>query len=343
MPDSINKRPTIRDVAQRAGVSKSLVSLVMKNAPTVGEERRERVLAAAAELGYEINWVARFFSAGNAGNSKIIALLVRDLEQPWTSEFVDVARPVLEDAGYTVLISLLSPPGPNQPIDFSILQVFRDLHVAGLMFVGAMQDHTAFNHIVTDVAIVFAGWAPEDPELVDIVKSDDFAGMSLVVEHLIEKGHRRISHIGGVPGVVSQTRADAYRSVMRKHNLDEFISVISGDFTLKAGHAAAIDALSAREDIRPTALACADDAAAIGAMSAADELGLTIAVTGYDNIAFGALHRINLTTVDADNASLGELAAQTLLRRIEDSTAPPVYRLVDPTLIVRSSSVAANE
>ncbi|WP_253190779.1 LacI family DNA-binding transcriptional regulator [Arthrobacter sp. SRS-W-1-2016] len=323
------------DVAERAGVSKSLVSLVLRDSPRVSDERRQRVLKAVEEMGFELNLAARSLATRESGT---IGVLVSDMHNPWAFDVADAARTVLEEAGHTVLFSAVTAAGRG--VDQSILQAFRDLRVAGLLVVGTVPDKAPFSRAVSGGAVVFAGGGPDYIDTADIVRSDDALGMSMVVEHLIAQGHENIVHLGGLGGSVGRERVDGYSAAMEEHGLARYIRVVDADFFQESGYVAAQRALASRsEHQRPTALACINDLAAFGAMTAADERGVEIAVTGYDNIALGAMPRLGLTTVDPDSSTIGVTGAKTLLERIHGEGSGFVHHSVTPHLVVRKSSL----
>jgi DNA-binding LacI/PurR family transcriptional regulator len=323
------------DVAERAGVSKSLVSLVLRDSPRVSDERRQRVLKAVEEMGFELNLAARSLATRDSGT---IGVLVSDMHNPWAFDVADAARTVLEEAGHTVLFSAVTAAGRG--VDQSILQAFRDLRVAGLLVVGTVPDKAPFSRAVSGGAVVFAGGGPDYIDTADIVRSDDALGMSMVVEHLIAQGHENIVHLGGLGGSVGRERVDGYSAAMEEHGLARYIRVVDADFFQESGYVAAQRALASRsEHQRPTALACINDLAAFGAMTAADERGVEIAVTGYDNIALGAMPRLGLTTVDPDSSTIGVTGAKTLLERIHGEGSGFVHHSVTPHLVVRKSSL----
>ncbi|WP_442544095.1 LacI family DNA-binding transcriptional regulator [Arthrobacter sp. KN11-1C] len=329
------RRPTIMDVAERAGVSKSLVSLVLRDSPRVSDERRQRVLKAVEEMGFELNLAARSLATRDSGT---IGVLVSDMHNPWAFDVADAARTVLEEAGHTVLFSAVTAAGRG--VDQSILQAFRDLRVAGLLVVGTVPDKAPFSRAVSGGAVVFAGGGPDYIDTADIVRSDDALGMSMVVEHLIAQGHENIVHLGGLGGSVGRERVDGYSAAMEEHGLARYIRVVDADFFQESGYVAAQRALASRSaHQRPTALACINDLAAFGAMTAADERGVEIAVTGYDNIALGAMPRLGLTTVDPDSSTIGVTGAKTLLERIHGEGSGFVHHSVTPHLVVRKSSL----
>src|SRR6185437_1606066 len=141
--DHNGRRPTIRDVAARAGVSKSLVSLVMRDEPMVREEKRRRVQQAADELGYRMNLVARPLSNSR---SKTVGVLVADLRNPLLIDVVEQAGQVFEDEGLsTLLISAVMPSRPTAGprIDGRAIGALKDLRVEAMLVVGSVPDQDA--------------------------------------------------------------------------------------------------------------------------------------------------------------------------------------------------------
>jgi DNA-binding LacI/PurR family transcriptional regulator len=210
LPASPGRRPTIIDVAARAGVSKSLVSLAMRGDPRVAESSRLRIEEAARELGYRTNWAARSLSTLRSGT---VGVLVADLHNPWFVEIVDPLRTVLHEAGLdTLLTSGVMPgsrAGERARLDLGAVEALRSLKVEGLVVVGSLPDHSGLAAAVGDVPVVVAGAGRQGLVGADVVRSDDAAGAGLVVDHLVARGHERIAHLGGAGGEVADERAAA--------------------------------------------------------------------------------------------------------------------------------------
>jgi DNA-binding LacI/PurR family transcriptional regulator len=334
------RRPTIRDVAERAGVSKSLVSLVMRGEPLVRDDKRQRVQQAAAELGYRTNWAARSLSAVRSGT---VGVLAADLRNPWSMDIVEAVGRALEEARLTTLLtSAVLPSGAagRRRLDVGVIGALRDLRVDGLLVVGSVPDRARLAEAVGDLPVVVVGARAEGLARADAVRSDDAAGMELVVDHLVERGHRRIAHLGGAGGAVAAERAAGYRAAMSRYGLAGEIAVQACDFSEDGGYAAAAALLGGGRPV--TALAAVNDLAAVGAMSAAADAGVDLpgglAVTGYDDTFLAELRQISLTSVNPDSAGIGALAAGCLLERIASPDRPGVEHLVAPRLVVRASS-----
>ena len=333
------RRPTIRDVAERAGVSKSLVSLVMRGEPMVRKDKRLRVQQAADELGYRMNLAAR--SLSNI-RSKTIGVLVADLRNPLLVDVVERAGQVFEDEGLsTLLISAVIPSrstsGPR--IDGRAIGALKDLRVEAMLVVGSVPDRKALAEVLGDMPVVVAAAGAEGLRA-DVVRNDDRLGMRLVVDYLVAAGHTAVAHLGGLGGVVAEDRVAGYRAAMAQHGLESEIMVAESDFTEDAGYRGAARLLRSGRPV--AAIAAVNDLAAVGAMSAVADAGLRVpgdvAVTGYDDTFVAAIRQVSLTSVNPDSPGIGVQAAQCVLRRIEDPSRPVEEHLLPPRLVARFSS-----
>ncbi|MEV7012334.1 LacI family DNA-binding transcriptional regulator [Streptosporangium sp. NPDC051022] len=327
-------RPTIRNVAERAGVSKSLVSLVLRGSPHVSEHRRQAVLQAARELGYRPNAVARSLVEGR---THLVGALVADLHNPFYAEFLDGLQESLHGDGLRLLIgnSQWDPAFEDEAVE-----AFLELRVDGLVLLGIAP--------TSETLIEATGYTPtvvvgeRDIELggVDIVVDDDQLGARLAIDHLVELGHRRIAHIEGARSSSGRFRCEGYLVAMRRHALAPYIMVEQGECTEEGGAEAARKLLT--RDPRPTAIFAANDTVAIGVLAAAAELGLRVpedlSVIGYDNVHLAGTQPISLTTVDQPRRAMGRSAAALLSDRIGDPGKSSRLREITPRLVVRRST-----
>ena len=337
--ESNGRRPTIRDVAQRAGVSKSLVSLVMRGQPMVREDKRRRVYEAAEELGYQTPLLPRSLPVVR---SRTVGVLIADLRNPLLVDVVDRAGQVLEDAGFSmVLASAVAPSGTasGQRLDLRAIGALKGLRLEGLLVVGSVPERAALAEAVGATPMVVAAAAGEGLRA-DVVRNDDHLGMRLIVDYLVACGHRAIAHLGGLGGGTAQERVAGYRAAMEHHGLASEIVVADADFTEDAGYRGAAQLLRRRRPV--TAITAINDLAAVGALSAASDAGLRVpedlAVTGYDDTFVAAIRQVSLTSVNPDSSGIGSLAARCLLKRIEATDLHPEEHLLPPRLVTRFSS-----
>ncbi|MEU1102673.1 LacI family DNA-binding transcriptional regulator [Streptomyces tibetensis] len=328
--------PTIRDVAERAGVSKSLVSLVLRGSDQVRPEKRDAVLRAAQELGYRPNAAARSLSERR---TRTVGVLLNDLRNPWFVDLLDGLNSLLHANGLRMLLAdaRLNRRTGQDPAD-----PLLDLRVDGLVVVGTLPDPAALGDVAGRIPVVMAGSREPAPPGVDVVAGDDERGARLVTEHLIGLGHRRIAHIAGY-GAVGGLRRRSFEATMGRHGLADQVVVEPSDMTEEGGYRATVRLLS-RPD-RPTAVFAVNDIAAIGALSAAGELGLRVpddlSVAGYDNTSIARLRHVWLTTVDNTSHDIGRRAAHCLLERFEGVGGEGRTQLATPTLEIRGTTASA--
>jgi DNA-binding LacI/PurR family transcriptional regulator len=336
MSGSARRRParaTILDVAERAKVSKSLVSLVMRDAPNVSEKRRAAVLRAAAELGYTPNELARSLVQGR---THTIGVLLSDLHNPFFAETVDGVE---EESGSFRYRTLLSTGHRDPEREIRAIRHLLERQVDGIVLLSPRISNSDIRDAATNVSTVMVGRRTRDA-YVDSIVSDDFAGAVLVVEHLYELGHRRIAHISGGNGAGAGSRRRGYERAMRRLGLEHYLFTAPGEYTDEGGYRGARRLLN--EKGTPTAIFAANDLAAMGALAAIRDAGLAVpgdvSVVGYDNTNLAQLSSISLSSVDQPRREMGMLAVRLLLERIELKRTDPRHEVLKPTLIPRSTS-----
>jgi DNA-binding LacI/PurR family transcriptional regulator len=329
--------PTIRDLAVHAGVSKSLVSLVLNGSPHVRPAKREAVLAAIRELGYRPNTTARNLTQRR---TRSVGVLLNDLRNPWFVDCLEGLNTALHDSDMTML---LGDARLDRQADERLLKTFMDMRVDGLVLVGSMPASETVVEAAGRLPTVVAGSRDITLPRVDVSAQDDRLGAELATRHLIGLGHRRIAHITGTFEAVARIRRDSYEATMRSSGLEPEINVVAEALTEEGGHAAAMQLL--RQDPRPTAIFAAADVSAIGALQAARELSVHVprdlSIVGYDNTQTAG--HISLTSVDDASAEVGQRAARLLLRRMELPRRARTTHLAIPSLIVRKTTARFSE
>ncbi|MET3920110.1 LacI family DNA-binding transcriptional regulator [Arthrobacter sp. UYEF20] len=337
MPDPVRKRAaTILDVAAAAGVSKSVVSLVLRGTGYVSEAKRAAVERAVIELGYRPNAAARALSESR---SRTVGVVLNDMRNPWFVSAVEGLNGRLNEYGLQMVMGdfrLDSRSGE------SLLKKLLEMNIEGLVLVGTMPDSPGLTAAAAQIPTVALG-APSGPgPTVTVVTNDDAAGARLAVAHLVSLGHRNIAHVGAPATAVGAARQRGYAAEMAAAGLADFIRTMPGDLTEEAGYSAGLELLSGAD--RPTAVFAVNDMAALGVMSAAEERGLSVpadlSVAGYDNTPLASLRRISLTSVDTASFAAGQRAAELLIVRLESGAALPRDELLPPVLEVRGSTAA---
>jgi LacI family transcriptional regulator len=324
------------EVAARAGVSVTTVSHVLSGRRPVAEATRVRVMRVIEELGYQPNPLSRVL---RTQQTMTVALIVPDLTNPFYPMVLRGLADVMVPAGYHAVVC--NTDGSREE-ELSFLREMTNRRVDGLVVAAFQLSRKDFLEHGENVPIVRLGGGPFDPDLGDLVRSDDEGGMLQSARYLLEQGRDRVAYIGGPAHVgPSDLREAGYRRALAEAGriVDEDL-VIRGEFTRDAGRSAAKELLGRVE--RPDAIACANDLIAIGALDAARALGLDVpgelAVIGYDDIDAASLVFPALTTVVNPAREVGRACGEVLLRRLTGSEEQPARELVISNSLLQRES-----
>ncbi len=330
--------PTIRDVAERSGVSPATVSRVLNNYPFIRPEVRDRVLEGIATLGYKRNRVAQRL---RATSSLMIGIIVADITNPFLNTIMSKVEAVFFDRGYSVL---MSNTGSDAEKELGYLSMMENEEIAGLVIV----PHSDNVHRVSELAarglpVVVIDRRMTDPHL-DCVLSDNVGGARSAVEHLIGLGHTRIGHIGGPVRVASgRERLQGYRQAMKDASLPvDDCWVRFGNHKFESGYDNTLKLLKNCPEL--TALFIENDMMTLGALRALQESGLRVpedvALVGFDDAPWSQVVDPPLTVVAQNTAEIGSRAAARLIERIEEPTLPSRIEVLETSLKIRVSSGA---
>lgn len=338
------RRPTSRDVARLAGVSRTTVSLVLNDVPDVkiSPETRERVRAAARELDYYPDVSARRLVSGKTRTIALIwhrgpAQTYRDAVLPG---FLQGMTRSAQKMGYHVLFRPIDP-------DDSYVELARGRHTDGLVLSGPRSDDPHLLELHEEgFPLVLHGQLPgTDIPSVDI---DNIRAAEMAVNHLIALEHRHIVMVTNAPPPYTACcqRMEGYRQALEGSGIPYDESLIQfGNFDEESGQRAMENLLTHNE--QPTAAFIASDMVAIGAIRSIRDRGLrvpdNIAVVGFDDIAAARFMVPALTTIHVPTYGLGWSAAEVLIRIIEQDPQSQSQVLLDTELVVRESCGAFSD
>lgn len=333
VPLRSSSRPTIIDVAASAGVSKSLVSLVMRGAASVSDDKRQLVLDAAAALGYRANGAARSLVQKR---SHLFGVVLSDLHNPFFAEVIDGVQAEAGARGYNTIMSVVDQRALGER---RALDTLLELRVDGLILASPMLDVHTINMAAAEVSVVLVARRSRMASI-DSVSNDDPTGARLVVDHLAHLGHARIAHIDGAGGAGAEERRKGYQRAMQRRGLEAFTRVASGAYSEEGGRHGVAQLFESGEP--PTALFVANDLAALGALGALAERGIRepddVSVVGYDNTALAAAPQISLTTVDQPRPDMGRTAVTLLLERFAGQRSTARHVLMPPRLVIHGTT-----
>jgi len=334
---------TLKEVAQRAGVSSATVSKVLSNTPYVSTTTRERVLQAVDELGYTPHLAARALAAGRTYNIGVIFPFI------YTSLFADVqvttflegVEAAASERGYNILLS-----SPSMPVQDS--ELYRRF-VGSHYFDGVLVQENLPDEILSSFIAqhgypyVTVGYRSLN-DTVNCIRLDDYGGAFTAARHLLDLGHRRIGiiSVGPLPSFFLIERMRGYRDAFAASGLDlDAMPVAYGGYSIPSGETAMCQLLAVT-DPYPTAVLCINDMMAFGAIRAARSEGLRvpedISIVGFDDIPLAPYVDPPLTTVRQPSRDIGYRGAAMLFDLIERKQ--PAYEtiIVPTSMIVRGST-----
>jgi DNA-binding LacI/PurR family transcriptional regulator len=334
---------TIKDIARHLGVSVSTVSYALNGGPRpVREDVRDRVLAAASELDYRPNHLARTLITGRSFTIGVVPteLTTNLTKSPYFAGCLDGIVNAAEALGQDVL--LYTRFDQNSPVSF--VNAMLDGRADGLLFLAPTVGSPALEQLFNKIPIAIASGL-EVPGIPSFT-CDNRHGVHQAIADLVSLGHTKIGNLHGKLHLVDGIeRLEAFRAAMVEFRCDlreEWIA--GGEFHPMGGYDAGHRMLA--KSPRPTAIFCANDEMAAGLLQAAYALGLSVpedlSIVGFDDVPTAALLHPGLTTVRQPFEELGAAALKALIAQINGDEAAPHYQF-ETELIVRKSTSSPKE
>lgn len=339
------KRPTIKDVAKRAGVSFKTVSRVINGQPGVSQETHTRVLEAIGELNYVVNYSARSLASGG---SKTLGVVIPRLHDPHPFQLIYHLGDLAEAQGVQVMIFTWPTFSENIPLLYvghGIIGAMALIAPNSVDAIGPMVRAMKVPTVVIEKPLVDEMGRDILPS-VPYVASQNREGACQGVRYLLELGHRRIAYIGGPNSIQSKLRFLGYHDALAALGvplIEEYVQ--AGDWTWEAGYEGATRLWRLPSDGtgpgRPTAIFCANDNMALGAICALQTLGARvpqdISVLGFDDIP-ATVHSVpQLSTVRQPVRRMVQCALDMLLAAMRGEPVEMRNHLLPTELVVRES------
>jgi DNA-binding LacI/PurR family transcriptional regulator len=324
-------RPRLEDVAAEVGVSTASVSLVLRGAPGPSAETRERVLEAAARLGYRPDRAASLLARRR---SRLIGVMM-DVRSSYHGELVGEVHEAAEQHGYDLVLSTVTRTRDEQ----RAVETLLDSRCEALVLLGPEASAAWLTALDRQLPVVVVG-RPVPSAGVDVVRAGDDEGVGSAVDHLVGLGHRDIAYVDGGAGTVAAARRTGYERAMSRQGLRDLARVLPGGRTEEAGfHAAEV---IAGWPEAPTAVATFNDRVALGLLDAFSRSGVAVpadvSLVGYDDSPLSRLAHVGLTTVSQNSAQLTQHAIAALVERLDGGRTTHREVVLPPHLVVRTST-----
>lgn len=321
--------PTMRDVAEAAGVSKALVSIIFRRAPGASDETRARVLRVADEIGYRANRTASLLASRRTKHLGVTL----NIRNTFHAELVDGIQVAADEAGYEIVLSAVGARHDESRAVATLLE-FR---CEAVILLGSDLPQPGLEKLAATVPVILIGRRAALHNL-DVVRTADGQGQRLLIDHLVELGHREIAHVDGGPGMISADRRSGYRAAMRRHGLPA--RVVTGGAGERDGVGAAENLL--RVGPLPTAVTVFNDHAALGVIGRLTAEGLDvprdISIAGFDDSPVAQFATVNLTTVSQEAATQAGWAVRAAVQRLEQGRDVSQEWILEPSLVLRGST-----
>lgn len=332
------RRPTIADIARRAGLTKTAVSFALNGQPGVSAETRQRVLEIAREIGWQPHSAARALSDGRANAFGLVVDRPPSMlgVEPWFMQLISGIQSELSGAHISLLFTLVQDQDDE-------IELYRSWwgqrRVDGTFLVNLQVDDRRID-VLTELrlpTVVIGG--PHGVGDLPAIWFDEGAAMRTAIEHLVALGHRRIGRVAGIPGLWhTKLRSDAFTEVTRALGVSGV--TVSGDYTRESGTRATYALLESAEP--PTAIVYDNDIMAIAGALAATRLGrelpAELSIVAWDDSPLCELVHPALTALHRDIVGYGALAARRLMATEPDPTGEEFQP--DAHLLVRRGSTA---
>ncbi|WP_417871127.1 LacI family DNA-binding transcriptional regulator [Winogradskyella sp.] len=334
------KRTTIKDIANVLNISAAAVSKALHNDSRISKQTKEDVKRVAKELNYQPNHLA---SALRKGKSNLVGVIVPRTNSNFFSSVIENMEAVLDKAGYNIIITQSKESFKKECKNIDTL-LYTQVDGIIASMANETTDLSYYEKIKSKGIPLILFDRGENDLNVDYVGINDYDSSHMIVEHLVEKGCKRIAHIGGYRRTrIFNNRIRGYIDALTKHNLPLDQNLLTeSSLTLEDGREMMQKFLQLEQ--RPDAVYVASDYAALGALQVLNENNINvpedICLIGFGNEPFTSFVKPTISTVNQHSAEIGKITAETFLSRINDENWKPSLNknILKSELIVRESS-----
>lgn len=325
-------RPTIQDIADAADVSKATVSRVLNGTAGVRPEKKTKVNAAIERLGFRPNTVARSLAYGR---SLTIGVVTQNIGSPF---YDAISQGVIAGLNETAFSPIFVDGQWNRANEIEATRALVGRRVDGLLLIGGELNGKDIREIAGSLPTLLVGRRSDSKQFPSI-SIDNFRGARMATRYLIEKGHRQIAFLTGLPGQEdSAQRLAGYERALRDAKLPvDPDLILPGDFSAETAEKLITTLCGSNKSF--TAIFAANDISAFGARLAlyrrSIQVPRDVSLIGFDNQMESAFVTPPLTTVNQPGREMGIRASQTLRRMIQGESAEP--EVLEPQLIIRES------
>ena len=321
---------SLKDVAQRAGVSVSTASYALNGRPETKEATREKVYRAAEELGYVVNGQAKSLQRGN---SRICSLIISDISGPFFSEIIRGVESICYQNDYDLTVTPTYEMGK-----FNQFRVLKENRADGYLVFSQNINNSLLNRVGKNSPVIFFDKRADDSQF-SSVTIDNYDGAKQAIEYLIKKGHQRILFLSGSEASFNNIdRVKGYQDVLRTHQCD-YSEILYANFSDELAYEMMKNRLKQNFDF--TAVFCSNDQMALGAYKAAEEMKLRIpqdlSIIGFDDSNFARFLSPSLTTIKQPAFLQGQLAAQKMFQILNSGEGNSNHPPLRTTLVERHS------
>ena len=324
---------TLKEVAQRAGVSRSAVSRTFTPGASVSAKTRAKVEAAAKDLGYQPNALA---SSLTTGRTKLIGLVSDNFHNPFFLQIFDLFTRGLQDRGLRPLLVNLS--GQTDPL--GSVQMLQQYSVDGVVVASStLPPEFSMAFLEAGLSVVNAFGRCGDDPMVHVVGIDDVASGAMAARELMDRGYRHVGFLGGPKGATStRDRLRGFQETIADNHDMTLSTAFASNYTFDAGRAEMQRLLSGT---RAQAYFCGDDVISIGALSAIADAGLScpadIGLIGVNDMEMAGWQNINLTTLRQPIDQIVDSVIETMVQLTQNAGLDPEARVLECTLVERGT------